>query len=85
MYLWFGLALVAYLLGATIEGVSTASDLLQLMPELLSGGKARSLESQQPPAPRGRIVAVILSVSLVGAVFWPCRLLHRSLKAPQKD
>ncbi|QLE55805.1 hypothetical protein [Nostoc sp. TCL26-01] len=77
---WLEIALVAYLIGAAIEGVSTASQLFHSMPELTKDSQKPSTDPTNPPSFSWRVVAVILSVSLCGACFWPCRLLHRSLK-----
>ena len=83
MYLWFGIALVAYLIGAAIEGISTASHLSSLLPELLKGIENRSLDHSAPQKRELRVVAIIAIVSCLGALCWPCRLLHRSLKDQQ--
>ncbi len=80
---WLGIALVAYLLGAAIEGVSTASQLFHVVPELAKGTKDNPLESTAPPKGSWHIFAAIASVSICGAFFWPCRLLHRSIKGKQ--
>lgn len=78
---WLGIALIAYLLGAVIEGVSTASQLLHLAPELAKGTQHQPSESTTPPSrPNWQIIAAIASVSICGAFCWPCRLLHRSIK-----
>lgn len=80
MHSWFGIALVAYLIGATIEGISTANQLSQLVPELLKGTQEESSESSGAPGDVLQVFLVIMAVSLGGALFWPCRLLHRSIK-----
>lgn len=80
MHSWFGIALVAYLIGAAIEGISTASQLSQLLPELLKGSEDKPTESPEVPGEILQIFLVITAVSVGGAFFWPCRLLHRSLK-----
>ena len=88
MNFWLGIALVAYLIGAVIEAVSTASQLTHSLPELTQGLQEQPRESDPPPYPLWQVFAVIASVSICGAFFWPCRLLHRSLKAQfnsQKD
>ncbi|AFY31148.1 hypothetical protein [Calothrix sp. PCC 7507] len=77
---WLEIALVAYLIGAAIEGVSTASQLSHSAPELTKDTQDQSSESTTPPGLSWRVVAAIASVSICGAFFWPCRLLHRSMK-----
>lgn len=72
---WLGIALVAYLIGGTIEGVSTASQLSQLLP------LAKSTPNH--PSESWRVFTAIASVSICGAFCWPCRLLHRAIKEQQ--
>ncbi|MBD2680127.1 MULTISPECIES: hypothetical protein [Nostoc] len=77
---WLIIALVAYLIGAAIEGVSTASQLSDSVPELVKSTQTQSLESDNSRNLNKRVVAVIVSVSICGAFFWPCRLFHRFIK-----
>jgi len=77
---WLGIALVAYLIGAAIEGVSTASQLSHSAPELAKNIQKQRSESTTPPSLGWRVVAAIASVSICGAFCWPCRLAHRSMK-----
>ncbi|MDZ8027346.1 MAG: hypothetical protein RMY36_002190 [Nostoc sp. SerVER01] len=77
---WLIIALVAYLIGAAIEGVSTASQLSDSAPELVKNTQTQSLESDNSPNLSWRLVAVIVLVSICGAFFWPCRLFHRLIK-----
>lgn len=77
---WLIIALVAYLIGAAIEGVSTASQLSDSAPELVKSTQTQSLESDNSPNWNWRVAAVIVSVSICGAFFWPCRLFHRFIK-----
>ncbi|MDZ8105212.1 MAG: hypothetical protein RM338_06240 [Nostoc sp. DedQUE12a] len=77
---WLIIALVAYLIGAAIEGVSTASQLSDSAPELVKSTQTQSLESENSPNLNKRVAAVIVSVSICGALFWPCRLFHRFIK-----
>jgi len=77
---WLGIALVAYLIGAAIEGVTTASQLSHSALELDKGTQDHSRESATPTSPSWRVVAAIASVSLCGAFCWPCRLIHRFIK-----
>lgn len=77
---WLGIALVAYLIGAAIEGVTTASQLSHLAPELLKTTQDEKTESATPTSLSWRLVAAIASVSLCGAFCWPCRLIHRLIK-----
>ncbi|WP_460204921.1 hypothetical protein [Scytonema sp. NUACC21] len=85
MNYWLSIALVAYLIGAAIEGVTTASQLSHSVPEITKGTQDNPLNS--PPSPTGswQIFAAIASVSICGAFFWPCRLLHRSIKGKQTN
>jgi len=80
MHSWFGIALVAYLIGAAIEGISTANQLSQLIPELLKGSEENPTESPESPGDVLQVFLVITAVSIGGAFFWPCRLVHRSIK-----
>ncbi|KZL48646.1 MULTISPECIES: hypothetical protein [Cyanophyceae] len=77
---WLGIALVAYLIGAAIEGVSTVSQLSRLVQELAQGTQDQSSASDTPPNSNWQILTTIASVSICGAFCWPCRLLHRSIK-----
>ncbi|GAX34185.1 hypothetical protein [Nodularia sp. NIES-3585] len=77
---WLGIALVAYLIGAAIEGVSTVSQLSRSVEELAQGIQDQSSESDTPPKLNWQILTTIASVSICGAFCWPCRLLHRSIK-----
>jgi hypothetical protein len=77
---WLGIALVAYLVGAAIEGLTTASQLINAAPELAEDTQDQPSESPTPPHPSWRIIAAIASVSICGAFCWPCRLIHRSMK-----
>jgi hypothetical protein len=77
---WLGIALVAYLIGAAIEGVSTASQLSHSAPELAKDIQDQPQESTTPPGLSWRVIVAIASVSICGACCWPCRLIHRSMK-----
>jgi hypothetical protein len=78
---WLAIALVAYLIGAAIEGVSTASQLSHSAPELTKGLQDQPSESPTPyNSSSWQVFAAIASVSICGAFFWPCRLIHRSIK-----
>ncbi|MEH1834765.1 MAG: hypothetical protein V7L29_22570 [Nostoc sp.] len=80
MNYWLGIALVAYLIGAAIEGVSTASQLSHSVPELAKSTQAHPSESATGPSSSWRVVVAIASVSICGAFLWPCRLFHRLIK-----
>ncbi|MCW5317577.1 hypothetical protein GTQ43_28365 [Nostoc sp. KVJ3] len=77
---WLVIALVAYLIGAAIEGVSTASQLSRSVPELAKSTETHPSESATESSSVWRVVAAIASVSICGAFFWPCRLIHRLMK-----
>ncbi|MEH2194197.1 MAG: hypothetical protein V7K98_16375 [Nostoc sp.] len=77
---WLVIALVAYLIGAAIEGVTTASQLSHSVPELAKSTQAQSSESASETSSSWRVLAAIASVSICGAFFWPCRLIHRLMK-----
>ncbi|BAY16531.1 hypothetical protein NIES21_23610 [Anabaenopsis circularis NIES-21] len=77
---WLGIALVAYLIGAAIEGISTASQLSHSLPEITKDMQSQPSESANHLEEKWRVVAAISSVSLCGACIWPCRLLHRLIK-----
>ncbi|MCY7390373.1 MAG: hypothetical protein LH647_02380 [Leptolyngbyaceae cyanobacterium CAN_BIN12] len=79
---WLSIALLAYFLGAVIEGINAAS---QLPPSAFESPPSNDLpsKSDQPLTKHWHRVAAIASVSLCGAVLWPCRLIHRALKDDQ--
>ncbi|MEA5514668.1 hypothetical protein [Nodularia sp. UHCC 0506] len=77
---WLEIALVAYLIGAAIEGVSAVSQLSRSFQELAKGTQEKSSELDPPPSSNWQIMTTIASVSLCGAFCWPCRLIHRSIK-----
>ncbi|MEH2164742.1 MAG: hypothetical protein V7K38_27725 [Nostoc sp.] len=77
---WLVIALVAYLIGAAIEGVTTASQLSRSVPELAKSTQAQSSESATETNSSWRVLSAIASVSICGAFFWPCRLIHRLMK-----
>ncbi|BAB78028.1 hypothetical protein ACN23B_08315 [Anabaena sp. FACHB-709] len=77
---WLGIALVAYLIGAAIEGVSTAGQLAHSLPELTQDRQDESSKSTHTLKDNWRIVVAIASVTLCGACIWPCRLFHRLVK-----
>ncbi|MCC5659530.1 hypothetical protein LC608_21670 [Nostoc sp. XA010] len=78
---WLVIALVAYLIGAAIEGVTTASQLSHLVPELAKNTQAHPSDSATESSSIWRVVAAIASVTICGAFLWPCRLLHRLIKS----
>jgi hypothetical protein len=77
---WLSIALVAYLMGAAIEGVSTAGQLHHSLPELTKDKQDKPSESANPLQDNWRVFLAIASVSVCGACFWPCRLFHRLIK-----
>ncbi|QFS47482.1 hypothetical protein [Nostoc sphaeroides] len=77
---WLVIALVAYLIGAAIEGVTTASQLSHSVPELAKNTQAHPSDSATESSSTWRVVAAIASVSICGAFLWPCRLFHRLIK-----
>nr|WP_172642172.1 hypothetical protein [Cylindrospermum stagnale] len=82
---WLIIALVAYLIGAAMEGASTASQLFNSAPDLIKGRQNNLSEPATPPTTSWQVVAAIASVSICGAFCWPCRLFHRSIKGDGKD
>lgn len=77
---WLVIALVAYLIGAAIEGLTTASQLSRSVPELAKSTQAQPSESATEANSSWRVLVAITSVSICGAFFWPCRLIHRLMK-----
>jgi hypothetical protein len=77
---WYGIAIVAYLIGAAIEGVGAAVQLIRSTPELDKGVQKQPSETVKPSFDQGQVWAAIATVSVCGAVSWPCRLIHRTLK-----
>ena len=76
------IALVAYLIGSSIEGVHTYKHLSHSFPELVKAAEADSQESAAPLR-HGLVLVIITGVSIAGGFSWPCRLIHRSLKDTQ--
>lgn len=83
MHDWLEIALVAYLIGASIEGVSTVKQLSHSIPKLVKGAEDDSKESSPKPRKNGLVLAIVTAVSIAGAFSWPCRLIHRSMKTYQ--
>lgn len=83
MHNWLGLALVAYSIGAAIEGMNAASQLSHSSPQLLEHAQKTASESADPVQGKWQVFTAIAAVSLCGAFLWPCRLLHRSMKENQ--
>lgn len=83
MHNWLGIAVVAYTIGAAIEGVHAASQLSHS--SLGSTDRAEPHTSNAADQPEGKwqTFTAIAAVSLCGACLWPCRLIHRSIKAMQ--
>ncbi len=79
---WLGIALVAYAIGAAIEGVNAAN---QLAHSSLKFGdrKDDTSASPTPSQEKWQVFAAIATVSVCGAFLWPCRLIHRSFKGSQ--
>lgn len=77
---WLGIALVAYLIGAAIEGISTASQLFDSLPEIINDIQSHSSNPDDHLKHNWRVFVVLASVSACGACIWPCRLLHRLIK-----
>jgi hypothetical protein len=77
---WLGIALVAYLIGAAVEGISTASQLSDSLPELTKDTQSQPSESANQLQENWRVFVAIASVSVCGACIWPCRLFHRLIK-----
>lgn len=80
MYYWLEVALVAYLIGALIEGVITITQLSRSLPELVKSAEDETSESASPPRDNWLVLGIIVAVSIAGAFSWPCRLIHRSMK-----
>lgn len=83
MHNWLGVAVVAYLLGALIEGVSMIRELSQALPELLESAENDPSHPAESPRRHGGLLAVVTVVSITGAFCWPCRLIHRLMKENQ--
>ncbi len=79
MNLWLSIALVAYLVGGLVEGVTAARQLTHSAPELAQQAQDLSTDSTEPVA-GWRLMTAIAAVSICGAFSWPCRLIHRSIK-----
>ncbi|CEJ43380.1 hypothetical protein [Umezakia ovalisporum] len=77
---WLGIALGAYLIGAAIEGVTTASQLSRSVQELVQGKQEQSSKSDTLPHSNWQILTTITSLSICAGFCWPCRLFHRSIK-----
>jgi predicted membrane channel-forming protein YqfA (hemolysin III family) len=77
---WLSIALIAYLIGAAIEGVSTARQLSHSLPELTKDRQDEPSEPTNSLHENWHIFVVIAFVSVCGACIWPCRLFHRLIK-----
>ncbi|XHX76215.1 MAG: hypothetical protein RBJ76_17445 [Stenomitos frigidus ULC029] len=80
---WLGIALAAYMIGAAIEGVNAASQLSHSSLDGVDRSETTTSETPDPPESRWKVFTAIAAVSLCGACLWPCRLIHRSVKAAQ--
>jgi hypothetical protein len=80
---WLDIALIAYLIGAVIEGVNAANQLSHSVPELAKGREDLPSEPTDSSQGSWQVFAAIASVSVCGAFLWPCRLIHRSIKGKQ--
>jgi hypothetical protein len=80
MNIWLSIALLAYFLGAMIEGINAASQLSSSAFDPPSTSDHQSPQSPEPLIKRWHKIAAIASVSICGAFLWPCRLLHRTFK-----
>ncbi len=74
---WLGIALMAYLVGATIEGLAAASELSR------SSLNIDRIHNDADSASSGKwqVLTAITTVSICGGMLWPCRLFHRALKS----
>ena len=82
MYSWLGVALVAYLLGASIEGVFMVKQLSHDVPTLTKAVE-EFWKPTDPPRENWKVLVIFASVIAGGSLSWPCRLLHRALKEKQ--
>lgn len=80
---WLGIALAAYVIGAAIEGVNAANQLAHSSLDVVDCAESSASESADPPEGKWQTLTAIAAVSLCGACLWPCRLIHRSIKAVQ--
>ncbi|MBD2450945.1 hypothetical protein H6G76_28215 [Nostoc sp. FACHB-152] len=77
---WLSIAFVAYLMGAAIEGIGTASQLSHSLPEISKNTRPQLSKSANQFEQNWRIFVAIGTVTVCGACIWPCRLLHRLIK-----
>ncbi|XGV97240.1 MAG: hypothetical protein ACAF41_31520 [Leptolyngbya sp. BL-A-14] len=80
---WLGIALVAYSIGAAVEGVHAASQLSHSSLDLNDRAEPNASDTADPSSAKWQRWTAIAAVSLCGACLWPCRLIHRSIKAIQ--
>ena len=80
---WLGIALVAYLIGAAIEGVHAASQLSHSSLDSTDRAEHTASNAADPSVEKWQKITAIAAVSVCGACLWPCRLIHRSIKAIQ--
>lgn len=83
MNTWLGIALAAYMIGAAIEGVNTASQLSHSSLDGADRSETTTSDATDPPESQWKVFTAIAAVSLCGAFLWPCRLIHRSIKESQ--
>jgi hypothetical protein len=80
---WLGIAVAAYAIGAAIEGVNAASQLSHSSLDSLDGAESDASGSTDRQQGKWQVFTAIAAVSMCGACLWPCRLIHRSIKAVQ--
>lgn len=83
MHNWLGIAVAAYAIGAAIEGVHAASQLSHSSLDSIDRAETHTSDPADQSESTWQRFAAIAAVSLCGACLWPCRLIHRSMKAMQ--
>ncbi|MBW4472762.1 MAG: hypothetical protein KME45_20655 [Stenomitos rutilans HA7619-LM2] len=83
MHHWLGIAAAAYAIGAAIEGVHAASQLSHSSLNSTDRTESCTPDATDQPGEQWQTFTAIAAVSLCGACLWPCRLIHRSMKAMQ--
>ncbi|MBW4696146.1 MAG: hypothetical protein KME27_30895 [Lyngbya sp. HA4199-MV5] len=83
MHHWLSIAVAAYAIGAAIEGVHAASQLSHSALDSTDRAESRPSDAADHPEGKWQTFTAIAAVSVCGAFLWPCRLIHRSMKAIQ--
>jgi hypothetical protein len=80
---WLGIALIAYSIGALIEGIHASNQLIDSLSKTANGAEHPVKHATEPQEPFWHMFTAIVTVSICGAFFWPFRLVHGLIKKGQ--